>query len=150
MLLFLTFGCIACSDPSKEISGTYETVVSTTSVLGLDTLASSDTIPADSSAVSTSLELSGSETSSPERTLSLELYEDQRAEFTTTFLNEKTATVQKGTWTLLDNNRVRTYFIEKDGRFFRDTLTFHRDGSRLVLRGKHSSIMDEVNLVRIE
>lgn len=157
LLLFLTFGLVACGNPSNEINGVYETTISTTSDFETDSLVSADPITSDSLAsaqdsvqASSDRERSGQEVSDPGRTLLLELHRDHRAELRTSFLNNAPAIVQKGTWALLENNRVRTYFIEKNGKFFKDTLTFHRDGLRLVLRGKRNSVTDEVNLLRIQ
>ncbi|WPP50395.1 BTB/POZ domain-containing protein [Catalinimonas niigatensis] len=167
LLLFLIFGCIACSDPGKEIIGAYETTISTTSDFELDLLASSDTSSSDLQINSTesgssqldssqpdSSQLENTERSEPEpseqgRTLFLKLFKDHQAELRTQFLGDGPLIIQKGTWALLENSRVRTYFIEKDGKFFRDTLTFYRDGLRLVLRGNRKSITDEVNLMRV-
>lgn len=161
LLLFLIFGCFACSNPSKEIVGTYETTISTTSDFELDRPVSSDTASIDIQMDSTRLDNAPLDSSqwvdaktapaidNQGRTLLLKLFKDHQAELRTQFLGDGPDIIQKGTWAWLDNNRVRTYFIEKDGKFFKDTLTFNRDGLRLVLRGKRNSIADEVNLMRI-
>ncbi len=167
-LLLLLPVLIACGDHTQEISGTYETTISTASDFVTDSLVSAELPLADSLAagqqasasdssdaasVNPGLSSPGSSNpglSSPGRTLSLELHEDQRAALKTTFLNDAPLVVQKGSWALVENERVRAYFVEKDGKFFKDTLTFYRDGPRLVLRGKSESIADEISLIKME
>lgn len=129
---------IACSNPSEEISGKYETTVTTPPDLFTQKFLATK-LTDDSSAVS-----------EQGISLYLSLYEDQRAELKVDFMNSKHDITQKGSWELVDNQRVKIYFVEREGKYFRDTLTLRSEGFRLILRGKPNAITDDITLMKIQ
>ncbi|MEK6478555.1 hypothetical protein WJR50_13510 [Catalinimonas sp. 4WD22] len=129
---------MACGNPSEEISGTYETTVTTPSDLITQKFLATQ-LSTDSSAVS-----------DQGISLYLSLYEDQRAELKVDFMNSNHDIIQKGSWELVDNQRVKIYFVEREGKYFRDTLNLRSEGLRLILRGKPNAITDDITLLKIQ
>lgn len=129
---------IACSNPSEEISGNYETTVTTPPDLFTQKFLATK-LTDDSSAVS-----------EQGISLYLSLYEDQRAELKVDFMNSNHNIIQKGSWELVDNQKVKVYFVEREGKYFRDTLNLYSEGLRLILRGKPNAISEDVTLLKVQ
>lgn len=127
-----------CGSSTDELVGIYETTISTTSEQNNSSL-STDTLETNATPIF----------SEQGRTLRLELYDDQRAVFTTSFLGGQAPIVQKGSWETQDKSRIRVFFVEKNGRFSKDTLTFSRKGIRLNLKRKKLNA-EEISLLKME
>ncbi|MDF9798086.1 hypothetical protein OKW21_003349 [Catalinimonas alkaloidigena] len=129
---------VSCGDSSEKISGNYETTVTSPSQL-YEYEAFSKTLNSDSTQVN-DLGIS----------LKLNLFEDHRAELTIDFMDARPDIKQKGSWELTGNQRVTAYFVEKNGKYFRDTLLLRNEGLRLMLKSKQSSSLEDITLMRLQ